>query len=213
MAASAVRRPRPRGAFRRGQILEAATQVFLDNGYAGATIDLVVERPRASKGSICNFFGDKEGLFAAIIEECTERLMKAFLTIDAKNTDVPNSLAQIARRYLEITLAPDVTGIYRLMLAEGGRIPELARTFYRLGRDRLIDHMAGIFDRWRARGLIEVEDPALMAGQFLDAAASDLQLRAVAGLSSDDRAAVVERNVQHAVKIFSSALIYRSRKP
>lgn len=133
--------------------------------------------------------------------------MEAFLTIDATDTNISSALAQIGRRYLEITLAPDVIGIYRLMLAEGARVPELARTFYRRGPDRLTDHLATIFERWRKRGLVTLDDPALLARQFLDAAGSDLQLRAVAGLAPEHLAAIVDRHVQLAAKIFSDAIM------
>jgi AcrR family transcriptional regulator len=39
--------------------------VFLEHGYAGATIELVVARAGASKATVYSFFGDKEGLFTA----------------------------------------------------------------------------------------------------------------------------------------------------
>lgn len=202
-----VRRLRPRGEARRVQILEAATRVFLENGYGGATIDLVVMQAGASKASIYSFFGGKEGLFAAIVDQCVDNLMQAFLTIDATDADIPTALAQIGRRYLEITLAPDVVGIYRLVLAEGARVPEIAHAFYRRGPDRLTDHLAEIFQRWQTRGLVKLDDPALMASQFLDAAGSDLQLRAVAGVAPDKLPAVIDRRVQHAAQVFSKALM------
>jgi AcrR family transcriptional regulator len=62
-----VPRTRPRGEIRRSQILDAAVEVFLENGYGGATIDLVVERTGASKATVYSFFGGKDGLFAAIV--------------------------------------------------------------------------------------------------------------------------------------------------
>src|SRR5258705_12847249 len=64
-----VPRTRPRGEIRRSQILDAAVEVFLENGYGGATIDLVVERAGASKATVYSFFGGKDGLFAAIVED------------------------------------------------------------------------------------------------------------------------------------------------
>src|SRR5258708_9688479 len=67
-ATATVRRPRPRGEIRRSQILDAATEVFLENGYGGAPIDLVVERAGASKATVYSFFGGQEGLFPTIVE-------------------------------------------------------------------------------------------------------------------------------------------------
>jgi len=41
--------------------------VFLEHGYAGATVELVVQRAQASKATIYSFFGGKEGLFDALM--------------------------------------------------------------------------------------------------------------------------------------------------
>ena len=84
-----VRRSRPRGEVRRSQILDAAAQVFLENGYGGATIDLVIERAGASKATVYSFFGGKDGLFAAIVEERAERILSAFGDPEVVGSGVP----------------------------------------------------------------------------------------------------------------------------
>ena len=202
MAAEPPRRARPRGERRRAEILDAATQVFLENGYGGATIDLVVARAGASKATVYSFFGGKEGLFAAIVEERAERTLLAFLDISVSDVDVPTALAQIGRRFMEVAMAPGAVGIYRLILAEGARFPELTRTFFRLGPDRICAYLASVFMNWQERGLITVENHALTAAQFLDAVRGDLLLRVVAGVPPDDLEAAVERHVRNAVQTF-----------
>src|SRR6202043_675833 len=102
-----VPRTRPRGEIRRAQILDAAIEVFLENGYGGATIDLVVERAGASKATVYSFFGGKDGLFAAIVEERAERILAAFGDPEVVHSDVPSALANSARRYMEVVMAPD----------------------------------------------------------------------------------------------------------
>ncbi len=179
-ATATVRRTRPRGEVRRSQILDAATEVFLENGYGGATIDLVVERAGASKATVYSFFGGKEGLFAAIVEERVERVLAAFGDPEVAHSDVLHALAHIARRYMEVVMAPDAVGFHRLIIAEGVRFPELARSFYQFGRDRTYAHLAGMLFVWRERGLIRLDDPQLAAVQFFDAVSGDLQRRAMA---------------------------------
>src|SRR6202011_440910 len=119
-----VRRSRPRGEVRRSQILDAAAQVFLENGYGGATIDLVIERAGASKATVYSFFGGKDGLFAAIVEERAERILSAFGDPEVVDSDVPSALGHIAQRYMEVVMAPDVVGFYRLIIAECARFPQ-----------------------------------------------------------------------------------------
>src|ERR1700719_189741 len=154
-----VRRSRPRGEVRRSQILDTAAQVFLENGYGGATIDLVIERAGASKATVYSFFGGKDGLFAAIVEERVERILSAFGDPEVVHSDVRHALAHIAQRYMEVAMAPDAVGIWRLIIAEGVRFPELARTFFQFGRDRTNAHLAGMLSGWHKRGLIRLDDP------------------------------------------------------
>src|ERR1700737_4263727 len=158
-ATATMRRTRPRGEVRRSQILDAATEIFLENGYGGATIDLVVERAGASKATVYSFFGGKDGLFAAIVEERVGRILTAFGDHEAVRSDVLHALAHIARRYMEVVMAPDAIGFYRLIIAEGVRFPELARTFYRLGPDRTNAHLAGMLSAWRGGGFLASPDP------------------------------------------------------
>ena len=62
--------------------------VFLQHGYAGATVELVVRRARASKATIYSFFGGKEGLFDALIDERAERILAGFPDFDRATVNV-----------------------------------------------------------------------------------------------------------------------------
>jgi AcrR family transcriptional regulator len=200
--AATLRRPRPRGQTRRAQILDAATEVFVESGYGAATIDLVASRAGASKATIYGFFGGKEGLFTAIIEERAERILAALPHVGIDHVDVRTTLTEIGRRYMRVAMSPDAIGLYRLILAEGVRFPELARTFYRIGPERVSERVASLLRAWRRHRLITVDDAYLAAVQFLDAVRGELHLRAVAGVPPDNLADAIERNVHHAVHIF-----------
>ena len=202
MNPATFRRLRPRGQTRRAQILDAATKVFVENGYGAATIDLVVSRAGASKATVYSFFGGKEGLFTAIIEERAERILAALPHVGIDHVDVRSTLTEIGRRYMRVAMSPDAIGLYRLILAEGVRFPELARTFYRIGPERVSERVASLLRAWRRHRLITVDDAYLAAVQFLDAVRGELHLRAVAGVPPDNLAEAIERNVHHAVYIF-----------
>src|ERR1700686_3159638 len=201
LAIATVRRTRPRGEVRRAQILDAAVEVFLENGYGGATIDLGVERAGASKATVYSFFGGKDGLFAAIVEERAEHILSAFGDPEVIHSDVRHALAHIAQRYMEVAMAPDAVGIYRLIIAEGTRFPELARTFYQLGPERTYARLAGMLLVWRKRGLIRLDDPQRAAVQFFDSIGGDLHRRAMAGILPKNLRAAIQRSIDHAVKI------------
>ncbi len=51
-----------RGRQRRRAMLDAATQAFLEHGFEGTTLDMVIERAGGSRGTLYSSFGGKEGL-------------------------------------------------------------------------------------------------------------------------------------------------------
>ena len=58
----------------RADIIEVATREFSEKGLAGARIDLIAEAMRTSKRMIYYYFGSKEGLYIAVLEEAYSRM-------------------------------------------------------------------------------------------------------------------------------------------
>lgn len=200
------RQSRPRGETRRAQILDAATTVFLEHGYAGATIELVVTRAKASKTTIYTFFGDKVGLFSALVNERAERILAGLANIATEKENIRAALAHIARQYMDVVMSPDGIGLYRLILAEGRNFPELVSSVYRIGQDRVTASVAGALRIWAEQGYIRANDPERIALQFLDVVRGELHLRAMAGIPPHDLDAAIESNIDHAVRTFWRAI-------
>ena len=55
-------------------IIEVATREFAEKGLAGARIDVIAEAMRTSKRMIYYYFGSKEGLYIAVLEEAYRRI-------------------------------------------------------------------------------------------------------------------------------------------
>lgn len=53
----------------RAAILKAATHEFTVNGFNGARVDAIATASGANKRMIYHYFGDKEGLYVAVLEE------------------------------------------------------------------------------------------------------------------------------------------------
>lgn len=206
MNGASSRRSRPRGETRRAQILDAATAVFLEHGYAGATIDLIVARAGASKATIYSFFGGKEGLFSATVDERADAILAGFPDIEIGEIDVRSALADIARQYMSVVMSPDAIGFYRLILAEGPRSPALVESFYRVGPDRVTARLAKALRTWARHGRICTVDADRVATQFFDVVRGELHFRALAGLPPENLDAVIESNIRHAVRTFWRAL-------
>ena len=74
---SIARSNRPSQDDRRAAILEAAAQVFFEQGYAATSIDAIIERIGGSKRNIYSEFGNKEGLFTTLVSESADAALSA----------------------------------------------------------------------------------------------------------------------------------------
>jgi AcrR family transcriptional regulator len=73
-----------RGSATRRRILDVAAGEFAERGIAGARIDRIVTAARTNKAQLYAYFGSKDGLFDAVVEDCAERLTSAG-TFDGDN--------------------------------------------------------------------------------------------------------------------------------
>jgi len=60
---------RPNGKRVRRNIIDAARALFAEKGYSGAKVEEIVVRARTTKPMIYYYFGSKERLFAAVLED------------------------------------------------------------------------------------------------------------------------------------------------
>jgi TetR/AcrR family transcriptional regulator, mexJK operon transcriptional repressor len=155
----------------RQAIIQAATEVFLRNGYLGATTDEVAARASVSKQTIYRHFGDKQHLFAAVIlDKATTVVDEVFETIaDAlrEARDVRAALHDLAHAFLDGLLTPDVIRMRRLVIAEADRFPDIARTWFDRGFERALPIVGEALSGLASRGLLHnLGDPVLAAYQF-----------------------------------------------
>ena len=76
----------------KADILEVATAEFAEKGYSGARVDLIAAKTKTSKRMIYYHFGDKEGLFTAVLEE-SYRSMRAYeRTLDVDKIDPESAM-------------------------------------------------------------------------------------------------------------------------
>jgi len=140
---------------RRESILSAATEVFGERGYVGATTDAVAKAAGVSQPYVVRMFGTKENLFLEVLQRSLGRLISTFRAViaDGPHDDVHELKARIALSYADLLEdrglllslmqafmlgADPVIGpaardgflqVYRLVRDEAGFTPELAGEF------------------------------------------------------------------------------------
>lgn len=197
-----LKRERCTAEVRRKAILKAAAEVFLERGYADASIDAVVERAGGSKATVYALFGNKEGLFSAAVAECGEEFAAAIGTVDV-GVSLGDSLRQIARAYLKVILTPKRLAMFRMVAGDSGRLPDSGDIFYRLGPTAAVATVTRFFREGAARGLLDPAiDPEPLADYFLGAVRGSLFNRALLNPTRSPTDKEIDRHVDFVVATF-----------
>jgi AcrR family transcriptional regulator len=158
-----------RSARARQAILAAATTVFLEKGYKGASMDEVAAVASVSKQTVYKNFTDKRSLFTEIIHRGLDRIDDLFSDVTrslADTRDLDKDLTALARRFVTILTQPRLLRLRRLVIAEADRFPDLGRSYYERGPEHVHAMLAASFRELADRKLLTLDDPTLAANHF-----------------------------------------------
>lgn len=178
---------------RRRAILNVAGDAFRQDGYAATSMSSIAARLGGSKGTLYNYFRSKEELFVAFMEDvCGEDVIPLFERLPGPDGDLRDGLIDFGCGFFRFIVGEPRVSIYRVIIAEAGRFPELGRIFYesgpRIGEIRLGDYFGGLMDR----GVLRRADPTLVGRHFKELCMSGLhqmRLMGVVGELSDGEVA------------------------
>jgi AcrR family transcriptional regulator len=184
------------------QVLEGARDVFMADGFEGASVDDIARTAGVSKATLYSYFPDKRLLFMEVAKtECRRQAEVALDEIDftAAPRDV---LTRIARRMTGFFLSDLGQRVFRICVAESDRFPEIGREFYENGPALVRSHLVDYFKEAIARGELKIDDFNLAAEQFNDLCKADLFVRFVFGMATSFSEDEINRVINGAVDMF-----------
>ncbi len=155
---------------KRKALLLAATEVFLDKGFDGTSMDDVAARAAVSKPTVYKYFSDKERLFAEIVLATTSQVDDLVRLVVETMDDQPGveaSLTLLARRFIAAIMQPRVLRLRRLVIANADRFPDVGRSWYEQGFERVLATLAASFKSLADRRILGPGDPLLAANHFV----------------------------------------------
>lgn len=193
----------PRGQARRRALLDAAERLFVTKGYDRTTVSDLVRIAGGSRATVYELFGDKAGLFRAMMEETNQRVIEHLRAGRSPGPVAPDvALVRFATHFLKGILNDRTRAVVRVLVAESGRIPDIAEEFWRSGPDtttrQVEDYLTALDDGGRLR----IADPQAAARLFLSMVVGDLFIK---GLILPDHAVddrEIETRVGYAVRLF-----------
>jgi AcrR family transcriptional regulator len=194
-------------AARRRAFLEAATAVFLEKGYANATLADVIARSGGSMQTLYYLFGGKQGLFEALIaERHAEALAEVFAPFRAEDLleRAPDDvLVAVGTRFLQAIMTPQALSLYRLVAAESMFMKELAERFWAMGPAHVRALIAEYFEQQTRRRILSLQDPEQAAHQFWGMLlGGSFHMQCLLGLREAPEPEEIEASVRTSVALF-----------
>ena len=200
-------------ATRAERLLDVATEVFLEQGFKGASMSEIARRAGASKQTLYARYPSKAALFAALVERKASHLFEAIGPLGEGRT-LRETLVHCGSELLELIVTDDARGVHRVVIAECMEFPELGEIFWERGPGRTRAMLANYLRAQQKLGNIECGDPEQAVEVLLGLIVSATSLRAWLGLEAKSAKTQAQRKawVSFAVDIFLSAMEANARR-
>ncbi|PSL57103.1 TetR family transcriptional regulator [Saccharothrix carnea] len=149
---------------KRDLIVAAATALFLELGYDRTSLARIAERSGVSRATLFKQFPTKAALFDAIV---TESWSAADEGEPPPAGNIVDGLSAMGRRYAELLGRAQMTDLFRIVIAELPRFPELADAQFSHGKMPYFESVRSYLLAEHEAGTVRIEDVDLAATQFL----------------------------------------------
>lgn len=181
-------------------IVKAATQLLVTHGYAGMSMDMVSAEACVSKRTLYSYFSSKEELFGAVIRRHCAQLWQPLSVALEGAGSIKAQLVDFAERFLEVGFSPIPLALYRVVIGEAVRFPELAEVFYASGPAPAMERLEALLKDAQIEGCLSFENVGVAAENFFALLMGPTHMRALLGLSDKitpkKRAALASNNVE-----------------
>jgi TetR/AcrR family transcriptional regulator, mexJK operon transcriptional repressor len=142
-------------------VVDAATELFLRDGYGITSLEAVAAAAGVSKRTLYARFSGKAALLQVVVARLVRNWLPAFDAEIEHGGSLRDTLLGSARVMIATALTPQALGLYRLVIAEIGRFPELALVMREAGAGAGTDRLA------RVMAAAGIADPIWAAEQFI----------------------------------------------
>lgn len=145
---------------KRQAIIDAASNAFLENGFQNTSMETISSKAGVAKQTLYNYFGNKDALFIAVVDQkCDYGDNSTMRSADLKSENVEEVLKKYAQNKLVDLVSSENTAMFRMMISEAIRFPNLGEMFFLAGleKDRLL--LVDFLTLQKEAGNLNVDDP------------------------------------------------------
>lgn len=194
----------------RGQdILDATLSELRARGFSATSMLAIATAARTSKETLYRLFGDKQGLFEALVRQQAEALNADLVSaLGAPDRAIEEVLARFGANLLELLLGERSIAINRAAVTEAARSPELGRILAAAGRDRTRPLVVEYLESQRALGRLDFPSGEEAFEVFVGLLLRDRQVRALLGVDAPldvaQRGEIAGRGVTYFLRLFGT---------
>lgn len=190
-------------------ILSIATELFLERGYDAVSLDDILQKAGGSKTTLYTYYGGKEGLFAATVQKLCHDKLSPFLAMNVDHLSPQDGLTALGRQFLTMISDSNGCSLFRAMIAEAQRFPELAATFFASGPEAVIRVLQRTIEHWQRQKLLRQGNAEAMAIQFIGLIMGNFHLKSLLGLVDSLSEGQIHAWVDRGVELFLEGALPR----
>lgn len=196
---------------KQADILNAAHALFMEQGYGATSMDAIAASAGVSKRTIYSHFESKDGLFSAMMDVACARIGGADFAEgeDPEPTTCPRAfLERYGLGFVSIINSPEGLSVFRIVIHEAARFPDLVAAFYRSGPARIERDLVAYLEAFAAAGAMRVDDPTYAAWLFVSMLKGRPHFERLLAMAEEptpaEAAAFVARVVDDFLKIYGA---------
>ncbi|MCR9122023.1 MAG: TetR/AcrR family transcriptional regulator [Phyllobacteriaceae bacterium] len=167
---------------RRTAIEDAAFALLIENGYKATSMLEVARRAGASNETLYKWYGNKQGLFAALVEanaRTVAELLRGHL--DGADADPLETLAAVGPLLLELVTGERAIALNRAAVGDVHDTGTLGPALAASGRDTVVPLIAELIEQARDKGQLAFDNAGEVAETYVALLIGDLQIRRATG--------------------------------
>ena len=181
MSKISPRRGRPKDLDKRDAILAAAKALFVEQGYAGTSMDRIAAAAGVSKLTLYSHYGHKEDLFQqCVIAKCQEHTPDAIYD-PANRAPLRQRLMAIGIAFNQLVMSDEAIKFYRMMAAEARQTGKLGALFYAAGPQRTLEQFKLLLAAAARKGELRIGNRSRAANHFFCLLEGEHHMRAMIG--------------------------------
>ena len=197
---------RPKDLGKRAAILDAAKELFIEQGFNGVSMDEIAARASVSKLTVYSHFGDKDTLFSEAIQAKCMEMMPDELFVTDNEAPLRGQLLGIGHAFFTLISSDAAIATQRMMLTPDTD-DRIRQMFWQAGPQRTETALADFLAARTARGELAITDTHLAARQFFCLIKGELHTHMMCGLCRAPEQHDTDAHIAASVDFFIRAYV------